>query len=221
MDTELVRETVAGAMLAIPAAWLVLRVSSPLLRRHKRVSSLPVDRQQGGVGEGGLVKPFVLKWLDNRVEHRRIKTEAEIAKQRLTLEHSYRLGVRDKAHVSAAVQVLEHSVPQSHSNQVASYAPPESFVDEFRDRVLLALVSVYDGDRMADDGRIIVRAPWSKRGGFSKLDADRAVRMFEEARRVNGVWVAELRNNAWYVNRKIYDTPGKLVRAFANVNTPA
>lgn len=220
MDTELVRETVAGAMLVIPAAYLVIRVSSPLLRRHKRVSSLPVDRQQGGVGSGFFAQ-YTLKWLDNRVEHRRIKTEAEIAKEKLKLEHSYRLGVRDKAHVSAAVQVLEHSVPQSHSNQVANYAPLEPFVDEFRDRVLLALVSVYDGDRMADDGRITVRAPWSKRGGFSKLDADRAVRMFEEARRVNGAWVAELRNNAWYVNRKIYDTPGKLVRAFANVNTPA
>lgn len=157
--------------------------------------------------------PLIHKLLDYRAERARMVLDAQV-----------KLGMAAQTKQAVVKQVAAHSVPQSHSNQVANYvdpAPVTPFVDEFRNRVLVALVSVYEGDRMAADGRILVTAPWSKRGGFTRLEAERAVRMFGEAAKVNAVWAAEVRNNAWYVNRKQYPTAGRLVRAFNEVKTPA
>lgn len=206
---------VVGVGLLI--TWLLLRPTGRTTNAPK-LKALPVQAQPSGFSH------VVSVWLQTRVEHARIAKDAEIQRQRAYLDAQIRATQQAGVKRQVVEQVVAHSIPQAHSNQLANYMPAEPEVDaldEFRQRLLLALVSVYEEGRMADDGRIVVTAPWSKRGGFSPKEMQRAKAMFEQARLISGVWVVQQRDNAWYVNRKRFASPGQLVRAFALVKTPA
>lgn len=153
-------------------------------------------------------------YYDSEEERERIREEAKV--KIAEIQERLRLA----AQVQMVAQVEEHSQPQSTMNQVANYvAPgePEPFRDELRERLLVYLLSLYDGG-LADDGRITGRVLWSARGELTERERERVAEMFRQA----PVWIVRQADNKyWYFNTERYATPGQLVRAFDGVLTPA
>lgn len=172
-------------------------------------------------------------WLHSWNEHYRIRVQGQVMRYYYDSEER-REQIREDARVKIAeiterlrlaaqadmiAQVEEHSQPQGELNMVANYVTPEPFRDELRERLLVYLLGLYD-EGMADDGQIMVRVPWSKRGD---MDTAKVLEMFRQAEGLTGAWVVrqeQTGGKAWYVNRQRFSTPGLLVRAFGSVYTP-
>ena len=198
------RGMAAGAVLVLWAGGMVLFIALLIFVQSETLL------QALALFFWSFVEVYRVRAIRKTQEHRH-RTDREIA------EIHERLRLVAQADLYA--QVEEHSQPQSHSNLLANFVPPDPapFRDELRERLLVYLVGLYEGG-MADDGRIEGAVPWSKRGS---MDREKVLEMFRQAGILAGSWVVRQEDNKhWYVNRARFSTPGLIVRVLQQALTP-